>query len=498
MQTLDPITCYAAITARDVRQDGRFFTAVKTTGIYCRPICPAQIPKPENCSFYAHAAQAQAAGYRPCLRCRPEVAPQTPAWAGTLSSVNRAIALIEDGALDSGDVETLAGRVGLGGRHLRRLFEQHLGVGPLAVAQTRRVHLAKQLITETVMPLGDIALAAGFGSVRRFNACFQDLYGRPPRDMRRAAHSVEPMLNAPSPSVRLRLPVRRPYDWERVASFFVARAITGLETVCADAVSRAFALPVQDGVARGAWLVTPLRDASDSVFALSAQVRVDRAVALPVILNRLARMFDTVGDVEAIEGHLAQDPDLAPHVASRSGLRTPGAWDPFETGVRAILGQQVTLAAAAQLGARLVATLGAETIGWDGVPARLFPDPQTLADADLSFMPMPRARSATLGAFARAVLADPRLLDPWRPLDETLKGLQAIPGIGPWTAGYIALRALNHHDAFPPADAALRQVAARLWPATSDSPGARDARLLTQSRAWSPWRGRAAQLLWSL
>lgn len=497
MQTLDPLTCHAAITAKDARQDGRFFTAVKTTGIYCRPVCPASVPKIENCRFFVHAAQAQAAGFRPCLRCRPEVAPHTPAWTGTLASVSRAMALIDEGALDTNGVEALAARVGLGDRHLRRLFDQHLGIGPQAVAQTRRVHLAQQLIAETALPLGEVALAAGFGSVRRFNACFRSVFGRAPGDMRRALRDGG-SADAGAPGISLRLPVRAPYDWDGVARFFAARAIAGLEQVDMDSVSRPFALVVSGGMAHGAWRVSPLRSPEGTVTALRAQVRVNRATALPLVLARLSRMFDTAADLHAVVEHLSQDKALAPHLAARPGLRTPGAWDPFETAIRAILGQQVTVTAAARLGARLVEALGPPALGWDGAPARLFPEPRVLAEADLSFMPMPRARGAAIGAFARSLLTNPGLLDPWHPLDETLAELRSIPGIGPWTAGYIALRALGQPDALPPADSALRQATARIWPDTAATPSGRDARLAAQSVAWSPWRGRAAQLLWSL
>jgi AraC family transcriptional regulator of adaptative response / DNA-3-methyladenine glycosylase II len=493
MIALDPTLCHAILRARDARHDGRFFTGVTTTGIYCRPICPAPTPKAENCRFFALAAQAQDAGFRPCLRCRPEVAPHTPAWRGTQASVTRAMALIEDGALDTGGLDDLAARVGLGARHLRRLFDRHLGVGPLGLARTRRVHLAKQLITETRLGLADIALAAGFGSVRRFNATFQALYGKPPGALRRQAGAEAPAASG----LQVRVPVRMPYDWDAMAAHLAARAIPGLEVATSDAYARAFALSRPDGAeARGAVRVTRVRDGRGGVDQLQVAVTIDRIAALPDVLARVGHLFDVAADPEAIGAHLSADPALAPLIARRPGLRLPGAWDGFETGVRAILGQQVTVAAGRRLCGALLAALGRPGPALDGRASLLFPDAETLASADLAFMPMPQARARALQAFARAVRDDPGLLDPAREPEATMRDLLAVPGIGPWTAGYVALRALRHADALPAGDAALRQAVGRLWPHVAT--GDRDAHLARVSQGWRPWRAHAVQHLWAM
>src|SRR6516164_907781 len=301
---LDHEACYRAMRQRDARFDGRIFTGVKTTGIYCRPICPARTPFSKNVIFFPSAAAAQEAGFRPCPRCRPETAPDLGAWRGTSNTVSRALALIEAGALDEGDVETLAGRLGVGERQLRRLFHQHLGASPVAVAQTRRVLLAKQLIHETHLPMTEVAFAAGFGSIRRFNETFRQLFGRPPRELRRSAGPE--FSAAAAGEIALLLRYQPPYDGN----------------------------------------------------ALRATVRFPKLSALPAIIARLRRVFDLGADPLAIAAHLAKDPTLAPLVEARPGLRVPGAWDGFELAIRAVLGQQIAVVAAARLAGRMVAAFG--------------------------------------------------------------------------------------------------------------------------------------------
>ena len=477
--------CYRVIETRDVRFDGRLFTGVKTTGIYCRPICPARTPKRENVTFFATATAAQAVGFRPCLRCRPEASPDLAAWKGTSNTVARALALIETGALDGDDMEALADRLGVGERQLRRLFRRHLGASPVAVAQTRRVLLAKQLIHQTRLPMTEVALASGFGSVRRFNETFQALYHRPPLALRRTGGEEVSALGGEW--ITLRLPYRPPYDWEGLIGFLATRAIEGVEAVRPDRYARSIAV----GPDRGLLIVTPgPRD------ELKVAVRFPKIAALPLIIAKVRRVFDLAADPQQISGHLAIDPDLAPLVARRPGLRVPGAWDGFELAVRAILGQQITVVAARGLAGRIVHDWGdalpvalADQI--DGV-SHVFPGAERLALADLSVLPMPRARSASLESLARAVAADPLLFGPRRGLAEAIAILKALPGVGEWTAQYIAMRELREPDAFPAADVALMR-------ALEDGDGRRPnaAQLLARAEAWRPWRAYAALHLWA-
>jgi AraC family transcriptional regulator of adaptative response / DNA-3-methyladenine glycosylase II len=355
---LDPAQCYRAIQARDARYDGVFFTCVRTTGIYCRPICPARPPKFENCRFVATASAAQEAGFRPCLRCRPESSPDFGAWRGASATVSRALTLIEEGALDDGDVGALAERLGVGERHLRRLFSRHLGAAPVTVAQTRRVLLAKQLIHETDLPMIEVALASGFNSLRRFNETFQQLYRRPPGELRRRASG-----KAPASGLTLLLPYRPPYDWDSMIRFLAARALPGLETVA----EKRYARVVEIGGAVGSIEIADAPEKS----ALRAIVRFPRLEHLAAIVARVRRLFDLGADPVAIGAALSRDPTLAPLLAARPGLRVPGAWDGFEIATRAILGQQITVKAATRLGAKLVAALGDPIGEQAGLDARL-------------------------------------------------------------------------------------------------------------------------------
>ena len=478
---LDHAACYRALSLRDARFDGRFFTAVKTTGIYCRPICPARTPRSENVIFFPTAAAAQEAGFRPCLRCRPETAPDLGAWRGTSNTVSRALALIELGTLDEEDVDELAGRLGLGERQLRRLFRQHLGASPTAVAQTRRVLLARQLIDETRLPMAEVAFAAGFGSVRRFNETFLALYRRRPGELRRGS--------APEVSARargeivLRLRYHPPYDWAAMLEFLRRRAVAGIERVSADRYTRTVQL---DGV-QGTVSVE-----LGQGHALRATVRFSRLSALPAIIARLRRVFDLSADPLAIAAHLVRDPTLAPLVKARPGLRVPGAWDGFELAIRAVLGQQITVAAAARLAGRLVAAHGERLARPDGDLTHVFPRPQALAAADLAGLGLPRGRAAAVSAVAAAAVADPRLFDATCGLDDAVRRLRSIRGVGEWTAQYIALRQLREPDAFPAADAGLLRAVA-----TRDGRRPSSSVLLDRANAWRPWRAYAAQHLWA-
>jgi len=481
MSELDAAACYRALVTRDARFDGRFFVAVTTTRIYCRPVCPAPTAKQSHCRFFPSAAAAQQAGFRPCLRCRPETAPEHAAWHGTSNTVSRALALIADGELDGddADVEVLAARLGVGERHLRRLFDKHLGASPSAVAQTRRVLFAKHLIHETSLKMSEIAFASGFGSVRRFNETFQKLYKKPPSALRRKSSAA---AEAGAGGVTLRLRYRPPYDWESMLAFLAARAISGVERVEDGRYARTFREGDEVGTVE---VVHAAREQSLLVTVRGGFVR-----GLPRIVNRVRRVFDLGADVGAIGAHLAGDPRLAPLIAARPGLRVAGGWDAFELAVRAVLGQQVTVAAARKLVEKLVQASGEAVLAGRGL-TRLFPAAESVARADLTAFGAPAARLATLTALARATLADPRLFEPTDGVERTIARLTRIAGIGEWTAAIIALRAVREPDAFPPGDRGLeRGYAIAVGRPTST------AELMRNAECWRPFRAYAAQHLW--
>ena len=487
MELPDREACYRAFRSRDARFDGLIYVGVTSTGIYCRPICPARSPKLENCRYFASAAAAQDAGFRPCLRCRPETAPDLASWRGSSNTVSRALALINDSALDGGEegVEALAARLGVGGRQLRRLFMKHLGTSPLAVAQTRRVLFAKQLIHETQMPMSDIALAAGFGSVRRFNEKFRELFHRAPTALR---HSSATKSKSASACVTLRLSYRPPYDWEAIMAHLRARAVAGVEVVEDDRYLRTVSI----GGAVGSVEVKHLALKN----CLTVTVRFPDVSQLPAIVARVRRVFDLGADINTITEHLCTDPQLASLVAQRPGLRAPGGWDGFELAVRAILGQQITVAAARRLAGQVVALYG-EPVSKEvsaihpGLSA-VFPTADTLAQADLSKLGMPGARRGALQALAQAAISDPELFLPLGSVDAAVGRLRSIRGVGEWTAQYIALRALRETDAFPASDIGLLRCVETLDgnPVTPDS-------LLRRAEMWRPWRAYAAQHLWA-
>ncbi len=453
--------CDRARLARDPRFDGRFFIAVTSTRIYCRPVCPAPSPKPSNIVYYPSAAAAAEAGFRPCLRCRPETSPGTPAWLGTSVSVSRGLKLIAEGALDENSVDELAERLGLGSRHLRRMFLQHLGATPIAVAQTRRVHFAKKLIDETELPMTQVAMASGFGSIRRFNATFQKLYGRTPGDLRQATSRERSGQQAGV--YTFRLGYRPPYNWASMIGFLGPRSIPGVEAIAIDEYRRSISL---DGLT-GFISVRPVFQKH----YLELQIEFPEPAALFRIVERVRNIFDLRADPADVDGHLRRDSRLKPLIQDGAGMRVPGCWDGFEIAVRAILGQQVSVKGATTMAGRLVAEFG----GQHG-DARVFPSAEALADADLARIGLTRQRAHSIREMASAVARGEISFDASLGLEPFEERITKLPGIGPWTAQYIAMRT-GEPDAFPSGDLYLR-------------------RFTKESEAWRPWRAYAAMYIW--
>src|SRR5213592_914820 len=447
--TLDPAHCYEAVLSRDRRFDGRFFAGVVTTGVYCRPICPVKPARPQNVRWFACAAAAEAAGFRPCRRCRPETAPATPAWTGTSAVVSRALRLIAEGALDGGNMEVLTRRLGGGARQLRRLFGTHLGASPMQVARARRVHFARALIDETDLPMAEVAFAAGFGSVRDFNDAVRATVGRSPTELRRARGARSP--RADGAGLAVRMPYRPPLDWSGLLAFLAPRATPGVEAV-ADGVYRR-TIAIGDGAG-----TIEVRAAAGEPHLLM-RVRLARPERLLQVVARARRLFDLDADPVPIADHLAASPELTPLVARRPGLRVPGAWDAFELAVRAVLGQQVTVRGATTLAGRLVRAAGTPLDRAEDGLTHLFPRPEALAHAELASIGVPRARAATIRALAGAVASGEVVLDASRGLEDAVARLAAVPGIGAW----------------------------RLAPA----------RVAERAEAWRPWRAYAVMHLWA-
>ncbi len=439
---------WRAMASRDRRFEGVFVVGVRTTGIYCRPGCPARLPKRVNVTFFGCAAAAEQAGFRACMRCRPDRSPTAPMPNGAPTTVTRALRLIAEGALDREPLEDFAERLGVGGRHLRRLFDEHLGVSPAAVAQTHRTHFARQLVESTDLAMTDIAHAAGFASVRRFNGAVRAAFGLSPTELRARS-------SAAARGIVLRLPFRPPYDWDAMLGFLAPRAIPGVERVERGVYERAIA---------GARISVTL----DGDRHLRLEVSASRAkdVDLFGVVARVRRLFDLDCDPAPIAAHLRRDRTLAPLVKRRPGLRVPGAWEPLEIAVRAILGQQVTVAGATTLAARLVERIGGGR----------FPDARTLASADVASIGLPPVRAEAIRAVAALA---PRDL-------EDAEKLLAVRGIGPWTAAYVAMRAARDPDALPASDLGLRRAL-----------GVEKAREIeARAEAWRPWRSYAVMHLW--
>jgi AraC family transcriptional regulator of adaptative response / DNA-3-methyladenine glycosylase II len=477
---IDHASCLAAFLGRDRRFAGRFFAGVTSTGIYCRPGCPAPLPKPRNVRFFRCAAAAEEAGFRACLRCRPETAPGTPAWTGTSATVARALRQIEAGLADDAPLGTLAARLGIGERHLRRLFAEHLGASPVSIARTRRLHFARRLLDDTSLRMSDVALASGYSSVRRFNEAMRAAFGVPPSRLRRSTTTArEPA------GIALSVPFRTPFDAAALLAFLAARAVPGVEEVSDGVYTRTAELGGAVGV------VETSVDGSRGTLSLRLS-SLGPASALEAS-RRAGRLFDVDADPGTIAAHLATDPLLAPLVARRPGLRVPGAWDPFETAVRTILGQQVSVKAARTLAARLVSRFGRllppETAR-EGLTL-LFPRAGDLAEADVASIGLTSRRAETLRFLAREVALGRIGLGPAASLDEAQAHLASVPGIGPWTAQVIALRALGEPDAFPAGDLGLRKALAHGGALPSIAAAE------YRARAWRPWRAYALIHLWT-
>lgn len=480
----DPQVCEEARRSRDARFDGLFFVAVTSTRIYCRPMCPAPSPKPRNVVYYPNAAAAESAGFRPCLRCRPELAPGDGSWRRGDETVARALKLIDQGALAERPLAELAQSLGLGERQLRRLFNDRLGASPVGVHATRRLLFAKQLLTETRLPITQVALAAGYGSLTRFNTTFRDAYRMAPRDLRKRD------IAARDEGLVLRLGYRPPHDFEAMLDFLRGRALPGVEHVDGESYTRVIGTPAAPG-----WLRVSRAEAKTGEHALSLELHGAAPGELLGIVQRLRRMFDLDADPQAIASALSRDARLRPLLRKRPGLRLPSGWDGFEIAVRAIIGQQVSVAAARTLTARLAQHFGHALEGdaatrFPASLTHLFPTPEALADADVGEIGLTRARAQTVRTVARALLDGDVDFRGERVLEDFVSRWVALPGIGPWTAHYMALRALGHPDAFPAEDLVLQ----RAVPVDGSRLGAKA--LAARAQAWRPWRGYAVIHLW--
>jgi AraC family transcriptional regulator of adaptative response / DNA-3-methyladenine glycosylase II len=473
--SLDAAHCYEVVKARDARFDGVFFVGVSTTGVYCRPICRVRTPGRDRCSYFANAASAEAAGFRPCLRCRPELAPGNAPADAVQRVANAAVARIEAGALTGGSVEKLAAELGVSSRQLHRVVEAEYGVSPLALAQTQRLLLAKQLLTDTSLRVIDVAFGSGFASVRQFNRQFRQAYRLNPLGLRKQSVRV-----AASPHMLLKLGFRAPLAWQPLVRFLAGRAGTRTEKVSGDSYLRT----VRVGAHRGFIIAEPLGPG-----LLGVQVSSSLLPVLPQLRTRLRRLFDLEANPLAVDALLRRQPELRGHVKRAPGLRVPGALDGFELALRAVLGQQISVKAATTIFGRFVDTFGGTVATPDPDVDRFAPDASEVAEASLQQLidrGLTRQRAETVRALSRAVADGVVKLEP--PVDFTaMRGvLQELPGIGPWTAEYVAMRALGDPDAFPHSDLGLLQALQLEKPAA----------LLARAEAWRPFRAYAALHLW--
>jgi AraC family transcriptional regulator of adaptative response / DNA-3-methyladenine glycosylase II len=477
---LDPDQCYVAVQSRDARFDGWFVTAVRTTGIYCRPSCPAITPRRANVDFYPTAAAAQQRGFRACKRCRPDASPGSPEWNTRHDVVARAMRLIGDGVVERDGVPGLARRLGYSERHLTRLLTDELGAGPLAIARAQRAHTARLLVETTDMSFTDVAFAAGFGSVRQFNDTMRDVFAASPTGLRTGARQRTTATAAPASGrspvgVSLRLAVRRPFAGDDLLRFLGSRAIPGVESW--DGVTYARILDLPGGVG----LVHLVARADHVVARLELSSWTDLGAAV----QRIRRLLDLDNDPVAVESALCSDPSMKRLVSSSPGRRAPGSVDPYETGVRAVVGQQVSVAGARTVGCRIVAAVGRPLERRSDGLTHSFPRPAELAEAPDDAFAMPAARRDTIRRVAAAVASGDLDLhvgaDPARAHQQLL----AIRGIGPWTADYVVMRGLGHPDVFLDTDLGVRVALDRLGVS------------LDAAARWAPWRSYAVHHLWA-
>jgi AraC family transcriptional regulator of adaptative response / DNA-3-methyladenine glycosylase II len=476
---LNPDDYENARQSRDPRFDGRFFVGVITTGIYCRPICPVKIPLKKNVQLYPSAAAAAVAGFRPCLRCRPESSPGTPAWSGSSWKVSRALQLIDLGYLDGAAVDKLAAELEITPRQLSRLFRDHIGASPVEVAQTRRLHFAKKLIDETDLPFSEICFAAGFGSVRRFNAVLLASYQRSPKQLRRRQKSVKVLPDKP---ICITLTYRPPFDWQTMLAFLKYRHIPGVEHVTEYSYARTISL---EGV-YGDFKV----EFAENSESLQVEINFPDSKALYSIVDRIRSLFDLRADSESIDGFFKQDGVLKPLAKKYPGMRVPGCWDGFEVSIRAILGQQVTVAAATTLAGRIAKKFGSEYLGDNENLTHVFPSAKVIADGDLNGLGIVGARIHGIKALAQKVANEDIVINCTVPTDAFVKNICSIKGIGEWTAYYIAMRALGDPNAFPYSDLILCRAATKPGEALTPK------QLLALSLSWQPWRAYGVILLW--
>ncbi len=471
---LDAKHCYHALRTRDVRFDGRFFVGVTSTRIYCRPVCTVKTPKQQNCNFFPSAAAAESAGFRPCLRCRPELAPGNASIDASARLAQAAAGLIEDGLLNESGIDDLAARLGVSDRHLRRVFQSEFGVSPIAFAQTQRLLLAKRLLTDTALPVTEVAMASGFGSLRRFNASLRTRYRLTPSDLRR--HAAGAQL---SDVLTFQLAYRPPLEWDALLSFLDRRAIESVEHIEAGRYLRTVRVQ-QGGKQHTGWIMArPIKRKP----AIELQVSASLAAVVPAVLARAKRVFDlscNPADIALTLGPLA---------AQNPGLRLPGAFDGFELAVRAILGQQITVKAARTVAGRFAAAFGEPMQGPVFSLGRLFPAAEHVAalkPSELREIGVINARANAIVSLARAVSTDDLVLDPGAEVEATLDRLRALPGVGEWTAQYIAMRALSWPNAFPHTDHGVLKAMCET--------NARKA--LARASVWQPWRAYAVMHLW--
>ncbi len=492
---LDDEQRYQAAVSKDPRFDGVFFTAVTSTGIYCRPSCPAITPKRANMRFYRSAAAAQEAGFRACKRCRPDASPGSPEWNIRADAVGRAMRLIGDGVVDRDGVEGLARRLGYEQRQVRRLVTAELGAGPLAIARAQRAQTARILVETTALPLSEIAFAAGFASIRQFNATIREVFAVTPTQLREARGRVQktrrlqPPAGAAAPGlIRIRLAYRAPIDGDRMLGFLAARAIPGVEEARDGRYLRTIMLPNGPGI-------LSLAPAAGYV---DCELQLEDLRDLTAAVQRCRRLLDLDADPEAVTGYLSADPVLGPLARANPGRRSPGHVDGNELALRAVLGQQVSVAAARRLGARLVAAYGKPLSRPDGALTHCFPEAETLAAADPAALPMPRSRALALTGLASALASGELVLDPGAERDRAEAVLLALPGIGPWTASYIRMRALSDPDAFLPTDVGVLDALSRLGAIPAGTPRARAAKAAAAlAENWRPWRSYAVHHLWA-